>query len=237
MSAAAFDFTDRVVLITGAAGNLGQAVAKAFGDAGASLVLVERKPPTDDAAGDRVMRVVADLTESDQTAQAAQAAVDRFGRIDVLCNMAGGFAMGAPVHAVEDKTWDLMMDLNARSIVHMARAVVPHMMARKSGRIVSVGATAALAGGAGMGAYSASKSAVLRLTEAMAAELGEHGIGVNCVLPSIIDTPQNRAALPKADPAGWVAPAALADIVLFLASDAARALHGVSLPVTGGVSK
>lgn len=234
MSAVSFDFTGRVVLVTGAAGNLGRAVAKAFGDAGASLVLMEREPSTDAAAGDRVMTVAADLTDAGQTARAAQAAVDRFGRIDVLCNMAGGFAMGAPVHAVEDKTWDLMMDLNARSVVHMARAVVPHMIARKSGRIVSVGATAALAGGAGMGAYSASKSAVLRLTESMAAELGQHGIGVHCVLPSILDTPQNRAAMPKADPAGWVAPAALADVVLFLASDAARALQGVSLPVTSG---
>jgi NAD(P)-dependent dehydrogenase (short-subunit alcohol dehydrogenase family) len=125
------------------------------------------------------------------------------------------------------------MDLNARSILHTARAVVPHMLAAGQGCIVNVGAAGAARGGAAMGAYAASKSAVARLTESMSAELRERGVRVNCVLPTIIDTPENRAAMPKANPALWVAPADLANVIAFLASDAARAVHGASIPVAG----
>ncbi len=126
-----------------------------------------------------------------------------------------------------------MLDVNARSVITMARAVVPRMLAAGSGKIVNVAAMAALTGKAGMGAYAASKSATMRLTETMAAELRDKGINVNCVMPSIIDTPQNRAAMPDADPRHWVAPAALADVILFLASDAARAINGAAVPVVG----
>jgi NAD(P)-dependent dehydrogenase (short-subunit alcohol dehydrogenase family) len=125
------------------------------------------------------------------------------------------------------------MDLNARTVLNMSRAVVPVMLKGGGGKIVNVGAFAAQKGVAQMGAYIASKSAVIRLTEAMAAELREKNINVNCVLPTIIDTPQNRAAMPDADPRRWVAPRALADVIAFLASDAARAIHGAALPVTG----
>jgi NAD(P)-dependent dehydrogenase (short-subunit alcohol dehydrogenase family) len=154
-------------------------------------------------------------------------------RVDILCNIAGGFRMGQPIHETSDDTWDLMLGLNARSVLNCARAVVPGMLAAGGGKIVNVGAIAALSGKANMGAYIASKSAVIRLTESMAAELREEGINVNCVLPSTIDTPQNRKDMPKADPKRWVAPEALADVVLFLASDAARAIHGASIPVAG----
>ena len=154
-------------------------------------------------------------------------------RIDVLCNIAGGFRMGQPVHETSDETWDLMLGLNAKSVINCARAVVPGMLAAGRGKIINVAALAGLAGKANMGAYIASKSAVIRLTESMSAELRDKGINVNCILPSIIDTPQNRADMPKADPRRWVAPEALADVVLFLASDAARAIHGASIPVNG----
>ena len=146
---------------------------------------------------------------------AVQAALARFGRIDALCHLAGGFRMGEAVHETSDGDWDFLFDLNARSFVHVARAVVPRMLAQGGGRIVSVGAAAALKGVGQMGAYCASKAALIRLTEAMSAELREHGINVNCVLPSVIDTPENRAAMPDADPARWVAPAALADAIVF----------------------
>jgi len=141
--------------------------------------------------------------------------------------------MGEAVHETRDATWDFLLDLNARSIIHTARAVVPGMVARGEGRIVNVAAHAALRGTAGMGAYCASKSAVMRLTESMAAELRERGINVNCVMPTIIDTPENRRDMPDADPARWVAPADLAEVIRFLASPAARAVHGAALPVTG----
>jgi NAD(P)-dependent dehydrogenase (short-subunit alcohol dehydrogenase family) len=156
-----------------------------------------------------------------------------FGRIDALCNIAGGFHMGEDVHETLEGTWRHMIDLNAGSLLNACGAVVPHMLAAGGGRIVNVAAGAALRGGARMGAYAAAKSAVIRLTESMSAELKDRGINVNCVVPSIIDTPQNRAAMPDADASRWVAPEALAEVMLFLASDRARAIHGAGIPVSG----
>jgi len=216
----------RTVVLTGASGNLGRAVAAAF--AGANVVLLDVRPPDGEGVFIRT-----DLLSP----QSVQAAVDqirqRFGRIDVLCNLAGGFRMGTPVHETSDKEWDFLFNLNARTVLNTAKAVVPGMIQSGGGKIVNVAAYAAQKGAARMGAYVAAKSAVIRLTETMAAELREHSINVNCVLPSIIDTPENRAAMPDADPRKWVAPQDLAAVVLFLASDAARAIHGAALPVTG----
>ena len=160
------------------------------------------------------------------------AAVAKFGGIQVLCNIAGGFRMGEAVHETSDANWDFLFDINARTLLHASRSVVPQMLKQKTGKIINVGAFGAQKGGAQMGAYAASKASVMRLTESMAAELRERGINVNAVLPTIIDTPQNRNDMPNADPAKWVAPEALADVVMFLASDAARAVHGALVPVT-----
>ena len=204
----------RTVVITGASGNLGRAVANAF--AKDKLVLLDVKSGVD-------------LLDP----KSVQAAVSKLDRIDVLCNIAGGFRMGTPVHETSDKDWNFLMDLNARTVLNMSRAVVPAMLKAGGGKIVNIGAFAAQKGAAQMGAYIASKSAVIRLTETMAAELREQNINVNCVLPTIIDTPENRAAMPKADPKRWVAPVDLAQVILFLASDAARAIHGAALPVSG----
>ena len=231
------EFQDRTVVITGAAGNLGRAVAEAFAARGANLVLVDLK---NDAlqrvfgAGDsRRLLAAADLLDQAQLDAMAMQAVERFGRIDVLANLAGGFRMGEPVHATTDTTWKFLLDINAGTLLHAVRAVVPRMLAQGGGRIVNVGAYAAQKGAAQMGAYIAAKSAVIRLTETLAAELRDEKINVNCVLPTIIDTPENRAAMPDADPGRWVAPADLASVIVFLASDDARAIHGAALPVTG----
>lgn len=231
------DFADRTVIVTGAAGNLGRAVATAFAERGANLVLVDLK---DDAlaraygsGGERRLFAPANLLDVAQAESVAQRAVERFGRIDVLCNLAGGFRMGEPVHATSASTLDFLLDLNVRTLIHMSHAVVPRMLAAGGGKVVNVGAFSAQKGAALLGAYVAAKSAVIRLTEAMAAELREQGVNVNCVLPTIIDTPENRAAMPDADPARWVAPADLANVIVFLASDAARAIHGAAVPVTG----
>jgi NAD(P)-dependent dehydrogenase (short-subunit alcohol dehydrogenase family) len=205
-------------MITGAKGNLGRALAEAFEQRGAKVVPVDL--PTN-------------LLDQAQVDAVVQKAIRDFKRIDVLCNIAGGFRMGKPVHETADADWNFLMDLNARSVLHTARAVVPHMIAAGGGKIVNVGAFAAQKGAANMGAYIASKSAVLRLTEAMAAERRDKNINVNCVLPTIIDTPTNRADMPQADPQRWVAPADLANVIVFLASDEARAIHGATLPVTG----
>jgi NAD(P)-dependent dehydrogenase (short-subunit alcohol dehydrogenase family) len=230
-------FQGRTVLITGAAGNLGRATAAAFAREGASLALLD----LDDAALARVpatgaadvLRQRVDLADPASVAVAVGAVVARFGRIDALCNLAGGFQMGDRVHEIPADRWAFMMELNAGSVLRMSHEVVPHMLRAGGGKIVNIGAFSALAGKAEMAAYIAAKSAVIRLTESMAAELRGRGINVNCVLPSVIDTPQNRAAMPKSDPGKWVAPAALADVLVFLCSPAARAIHGAAIPVVG----
>src|SRR5438105_11547841 len=230
-------FANRTVMITGAAGNLGRAVAKAFADLGANLALVDLRQEglarAFDAQNVRQLLLPADLQRQEELNAAAGKAAQRFERIDVLCNLAGGFRMGAPVHETSDADWNFLFDLNARSVLHAARAVVPHMLEAGGGKIVNVGAYAAQKGAARMGAYVASKSAVIRVTETMAAELREKNINVNCVLPTIIDTPENRAAMPDAAPRRWVRPRDLAAAIVFLASEGARAIHGAALPVTG----
>jgi NAD(P)-dependent dehydrogenase (short-subunit alcohol dehydrogenase family) len=231
------DFENRTVMVTGAAGNLGRSVADAFALRGANLVLVDLKQDALEkvfgTGNSRHLLAPTNLLEQAQVDATVQKAVGQFQRIDVLANLAGGFRMGEPVHATQDATWNFLLDLNARTLLHAVRAVVPRMLAQGGGKIVNVGAFAAQKGAAQMGAYVAAKSAVIRLTEALAAELREKNINVNCVLPTIIDTPENRAAMPKADPGRWVAPADLANVIAFLASDAARAIHGAALPVAG----
>lgn len=230
-------FTDRTVLVTGAAGNLGRVVADGFADRGANLVLVdlrrEHLERAFGAADERRLLVPTNLLDQEQVHAAVEEAIQRFKRIDVLCNLAGGFRMGQPVHETPDETWNFLFDINARTVLHAVRAVVPGMIASGGGKIINVGAYAAQKGVAQMGAYVAAKSAVIRLTEAMAAELREKNINVNCVLPTVIDTPENRKAMPDADPRRWVAPEDLASTILFLASDGARAIHGAAVPVTG----
>lgn len=228
----------QTVMITGAAGHLGRAVATAFHERGARLVLLDRDAGALHKAFGHLggaLLLDADLLDRERLAARVAEAIQGVGRIDVLCHLAGGFRMGEPVHATAPATWDFLMDLNARSLLNVAAAVVPHLVEQGAGKVVTVGAGAARQGGAHMGAYAASKSALIRLTESMSAELRDQGINVNCVLPSIIDTSDNRAGMPDADFSRWVAPEALAEVIAFLASDAARAIHGAAIPVTGRV--
>jgi len=208
----------RIVVVTGAAGNLGRAVSAAFERAGDSVVGFD---------------IETNLLDETVLKRAVDKAVSEKKRIDVLCNIAGGFRMGKPVHETSDQDWNFLFDINVRTALHTARAVVPHMLSAGGGKIVNVGAFAAQRGAAQMGAYTAAKSALIRMTEAMAAELRDKNINVNCVLPTVLDTPQNRADMPKADPRKWVAAGDLANVIVFLASDEARAIHGAALPVTG----
>jgi len=227
----------QTILITGAAGHLGRAVAAAFQQQGARLVLVDRDAQALQrrfaSASESVLPLALDLLSREQVHAGVQQALDRFGAIDVFCHIAGGFRLGEAVHETSMATWDFLMDLNARTLITVASAVVPAMSERRRGRVVAIGATAAAKAGARMGAYSASKSALIRLVEAMSAELKDQGINVNCVLPSIIDTPDNRAAMPDADASRWVAPQTLAQVIAFLASESAAAIHGAAIPVTG----
>jgi len=231
------DFANRTVVVTGAAGHLGRAVAGAFAARGASLVLVDQHADgltqTYGAEDARRMFAPTDLRDREQTDAAVRRAVERFGGVDVLCNVAGGFRMGEAVHETSPEAWTFLLDINARTMLNACHAVVPHLLASGGGKVVNVAAFAGQHGVAQMGAYTASKSAVIRLTEAMSAELREKQVNVNCVLPTTLDTPVNRAAMPDADPSRWVAPADLANVIVFLASDEARAVHGAAIPVVG----
>jgi NAD(P)-dependent dehydrogenase (short-subunit alcohol dehydrogenase family) len=233
------EFEGRVVMITGASGNLGRAVGQAFAQSGARLFLLDRKiNPLRDLPGATQggnLLSSTDLLDAEAVRSATHDALQEFGRIDVLCNLAGGFAMGWPVHETSDADWDALFGVNVRSMLNAVRAVVPSMVKAGQGKIVNVAAMSALRGAALMGSYCASKDAVIRLTETMAAELRDQHINVNCVLPSIIDTPENRAAMPDADATRWVNTDALADVIVFLASSAARALNGAAIPVAGTV--
>lgn len=219
------DFAGRVVVVTGAAGALGSAVAAHFVHRGATVA------GFDVVEGDDI--IACDLFDQSSCQNAVDLVLEKHQKIDVLANVAGGFAMGDTVHETTAATWDLMHKLNTGSVVHMAAAAVPAMVKSGSGKIINVAARAGLRGAATMGAYVASKSAVIRLTETMAEELKEHGINVNCVLPSLIDTPTNRDAMPDEDFSRWVAPDSIAQVIAFLASDAARDIHGAALPIEG----
>lgn len=233
------EFNESVVAITGAAGNLGRAVAEAFAASGAHLALLDRNPAGIEAtvaecrgqASARAFPV--DLIDPASVDAAFGQILTEYGRIDVLANIAGGFTMGPLIQDTADRDWDFMMDLNARTVFNTCRRTIPAMLRNGGGRIINVSARAAEQGKGSMGPYCASKAAVLTLTESLAAENKFSGINVNCILPGTIDTPQNREAMPDANFANWVPPAALADVVLFLASGAARCVTGAAIPVYG----
>ncbi|MBP7149099.1 MAG: SDR family oxidoreductase [Acidobacteria bacterium] len=233
------DLEGKVVMVTGAAGTLGGAVMRGFAAAGAKLFLTDiDQRRLDDAAAqlprrDDVLARAADLGQPAAIDAALAGVIARFGRIDALANIAGGYRSGPPLHETSLADWDAMFNNNARSVFLVCKAVVPHMLRAGGGKIVNVSSKGALAGFAGAGPYCASKAAVARLTESMSEELKGRGINVNCVIPSIIDTPPNRAAMPEADYSRWVRPEQLASVILFLASDAAAAIHGAAIPVYG----
>lgn len=235
-----FDLTDRVVVITGAAGNLGVSVGKIFSSAGARIAFVDRTPgrlmeliPELAGSARHFVAPPTDVTDANSIAATIEEIQNCYGRFDVLVNTAGGYRAGTPVHETPIGDWDFMLNLNARSVFLSCQAIIPLMLKHRSGKIINVSSRAALHGDAYHAAYSVSKTAVVRLTESMAEELKTAGININCVMPGLIDTPQNRAAMPDADFGKWVAPEAIADVILFLASESARAIHGAAIPVYG----
>jgi NAD(P)-dependent dehydrogenase (short-subunit alcohol dehydrogenase family) len=223
----------KVVVVTGASGALGKVVAEAALKRGARVAGVDHAPSQIPATGNRIELGGVDLSDAPEAKKAIDAVAAHFGRLDALINIAGGFAFEAIAEG-DSRTWQRMYALNVLTALNASRSAIPHLAASSSGRIVNVGAMGALQAGAGMGAYAASKAGVHRLTEALAAEW-KGKITVNAVLPSTIDTPANRASMPKADFAKWVTPQELADVILFLASDAASAVTGALLPVSGRV--
>jgi NAD(P)-dependent dehydrogenase (short-subunit alcohol dehydrogenase family) len=222
------------VVVTGAAGALGRAVVQHFLAQGARLALINHRadrlaeafPGLDNS---QHLLLQGDVTSAEDMSAVASQAQKAFGRIDALIHIAGGFEMGEATHALTRASWNRMMDLNAWSFVAVTQAVLPLMIAQGAGRIVAVTAKAAARGAPGMAAYIASKSALQRLVEAMAAEAAPHGVAVNSVAPSVLDTPANRQAMPNANPADWVSTSDAAQTIAFLASPAAAALHGQHL--------
>jgi NAD(P)-dependent dehydrogenase (short-subunit alcohol dehydrogenase family) len=222
------------VVLTGAAGALGRAATQYFLDQGARVALLDHSdehlartfPGLDKS---QHLLIAADVTSIDALSSAAEKVLTAFKHVDTLVHIAGGFTMGEETHALTRSAWDRMMDLNAWSFVAVAQAFVPSMVERKAGSVIAVTAKSAGHGVAGMSAYIASKSALQRLVESMAAELAPHGIHVNSIAPSVLDTPANRQAMPDANPAGWVSTAVAAQTIGFLASPAAAALHGQHL--------
>jgi len=211
------------VLVTGALGGLGRAVCSVAESQGARVIRLDITRADNMADSHAV-----DLTDLEATRKC----INGLGPFDALVNLAGGFAMGCESWEANDEEWDLMFKLNVATMRNAIKTAVPLLLAQ-GGTIVNVGAYGAREGQGLMGAYCASKSVVMRLTETLAEELKEKNINVNAVLPTIIDTPANRAAMPDADPAAWVSPDDLASVICFLVSPAARAVHGALLPVRG----
>ena len=224
----------KVVLVTGAKGGLGSFVTEAFLEAGAGVVGVSRSIRAGDFVHPRFTALPGGLSSGAAAREVAEEAVARFQRIDGLVHVMGGFAGGARVEDTDDATMERMLDLNFRSAFYMMRAVLPHM--RRSGK-GSIGVVASRQGaepGAMVGAYSASKAAVIALVRTVALENKDHAISANVVLPGTMDTPGNRAADPKADTSKWVQPAQVAALLVHLASDAGAQVTGAAIPVYGG---
>src|SRR6266850_3396993 len=231
---------DKVAIITGAVGNLGTATARLFQQAGARTVLVDRSPDRVREAFkniaeslDHLLAGGIDLSDAASLGKLIEQTLARFGRVDALVNTVGGYRGGKPVHEEDLADWDFLFNVNVRTTLLCCRAVIPQMLKQQCGKIINVASRDGLSGSAGYAAYSASKSAVLRLTEALADEVKTSNVNVNCIMPGTIDTPQNRAANPSADFSKWVEPSAIADVIQFLASDASRAINGAAVPVFG----
>ncbi len=224
---------ERRIAVTGGLGVLGRRTGEVLGALGAAVVLIDRAPPGP-VPGVRAVIGDVDLGDADAARDAMDRLVGHLGGLDGLVNVAGGFAWEAFDGGAID-TWDRMYEINLRTAVVASQAALPHLLRSPAPAVVNVGAAAAARAGTGMGAYAAAKAGVARLTEAMAEEFKPRGLRVNAVLPSILDTPANRAAMPDDDPARWVTPGQLARVIAFLLSDAAAAVTGACLPVTGRV--
>lgn len=226
------DFTNRTVLITGANGGLGRAVTKQFLDAGALAAGVYRSGPPP-LEHERFFGIEADLSVPEGAAAAVEKARSRTGRLDALIHLVGGFAGGKPVAQTGDATWKQMLDMNLNTAFYAMRAALPVLLAAGRGRIVAVGSRTAVEPVATLSAYGVSKAAMVALVRTVALEVKDTGVTANAVLPSVIDTPANRAADPKADFSKWVKPESIANLILWLASDAAADVNGAAVPIYG----
>ncbi len=235
-----YDFSGKVVLVTGGTGALGREVCHAFLKAGALLattyVIDSEIPVLESKIGDlkkNIFLIKKDLGNEKDALALVSDVVKKYGRIDVLANVIGGYMAGKPVTEIDEKDWDTMMNLNLKTAFLLSKHVVAQMIRQSGGKVIHTAARPGLKGGGNDAAYVASKSGVIRLVESLAEEVKSKGINVNCILPSIIDTEPNRKAMPNADFSKWVKPSEIARVILFLASEDSRPINGTAIPVFG----
>ena len=224
---------NKVVLVTGANGGLGTYVTKAFLEAGATVIGASLKIQQSDFSDPHFTAIAGDVSSREGAKALTDQVAARFGKLDVLAHTVGGFAGGQSVAETDDATFQHMFDLNLNSVFHMLRATIPLLRQTGSGRIIAIGSRAALEPGAHVGAYSASKAAMVSLIRTVALENKDAGLRANVILPGTMDTPANRRAMPDADVSKWVRPAAVAGLIVWLASDAGQDVNGAAIPVYG----
>jgi NAD(P)-dependent dehydrogenase (short-subunit alcohol dehydrogenase family) len=223
----------RVVLVTGANGGLGTYVTQAFLDAGATVVGTSRKIQQSDFNNANFTALPAEISTRDGAKVLLDQVVARFGKLDVLAHTVGGFAGGQSIADTDDVTFQRMFDVNLNCVFHILRAAIPPLRNTGDGRIIAIGSRAALEPGAGVGAYSASKAAMVSLVRTVALENKDAGLTANVILPGTMDTPANRKAIPNADFSKWVRPATVASLITWLAGDAGKDVNGAVIPVYG----
>lgn len=225
--------TGKVVLVTGANGGLGTYVTEAFLDVGATVIGASRKIQQADFNKPNFTALPAEISTCEGAKVLVDQVMERFGRLNVLVHTVGGFAGGQSIAETDDTTFQRMLDLNLTSVFHILRASIPVLRQTGNGRLIAIGSRAALEPGAGVGAYSASKAAMVSLIRTAALENRDSGLTANVILPGTIDTPANRKAMPNADSSKWVRPSSIASLITWLASDAGRDINGSVVPVYG----
>jgi NAD(P)-dependent dehydrogenase (short-subunit alcohol dehydrogenase family) len=232
-----YDFSGKVVLITGGTGALGRAVAQAFGTSNATTVvtyIIDEEREDVKAKIKTIAELVkADITKEDQARKLVSHVINTYDRIDVLVNVVGGYLGGKTVAELDETEWDKMMNMNVKSAFLISKHVIPLMVSAKHGKIVHISSRTGLKSDGYDSAYSASKSGLIRLVESISEEVKEHNINVNCILPSTIDTEANRNAMPNSDFSKWVKTEDLANVLLFLCSEEAKVINGAAIPAYG----
>ena len=224
---------NKIALITGADGGLGTQVTRVLLDSGATVIGVSRKIQQSNSDGPSFFALAADLSSAEATKRTVEGIAARFGRLDILAHLVGGFAGGKTIAETDNATFQRMLDLNLNSAFYVLRAVIPHMRRAGSGRIIAIGSRAAENPGPGVGAYSASKAALVSLIQTVALENKDLAITANVLLPGTMDTPANRKDMPGADTSKWVQPASVASLIAWLASEAGKDVNGAVIPVYG----
>lgn len=232
-----YDFSNRIVLVTGGTGALGRAITKAFIASSATVIssyIVDREVDQLEAQIKSVVHLIrADIGKEEEAKKLVSSILDKYGQIHILVNVVGGYIGGKSVAELDEKEWDLMMNMNLKSAFLISKNVIPQMIASKNGKIVHVSSRTGLKSTGYDSAYAASKSGLIRLVESLSEEVKELNINVNCIMPSTIDTEANRIAMPNADHSKWVKPLDLANIVLFLCSEEGKAITGAAVPTYG----